>query len=166
MRTSKGLAVIVLLDALVMAFGHAPLALFLGPMIRPSSARPPTNVTVTRGPGAAGGPAFPFIAVGAYFLIATIIYVLGGILVLSRKLFKLANLGLIILAIIDNVLLIYTRTMPNIFFRRIIPWSWEWFPLGTVQILIGQTIIIVLCAILLYKPRLQEAQQPVSSTNL
>jgi hypothetical protein len=54
--------------------------------------------------------------------------------------------------VVDNVLLIYTRTMPNIFLGRIISWSTGWFPLGTVQILMGQTVLIVLCAILLYKP--------------
>jgi hypothetical protein len=163
MKTSKTLAVIVLLDALIMAFGHGPLALFLGPIIRPSAVRPPTNVTGTRGPGAAGGPAFPFIAIGAYFLFATVVFILGGIFVASGKLFKLSNWGLIILAIIDNVLLVYTRTIPNIFFRRVIPWSWNWFPLGTAQIFIGQAIIIVLCAILLNKPRSQEAQRALSS---
>jgi len=145
---------IVLVDALIMALGHAPLALFLGPIMRPAPVRPPTNVTSTRGPGAAGGQAFPFIAIGAYFLIATILFVLGGVFVVWGRLFKLSNLGLIILAILDNVLLIYTRAMPNIFFRRAIPWSWELWPVGTVEILIGQTIIIVLCAILLYKPKI------------
>lgn len=166
MRASKALAAIVLLDAVIMAFGHAPLALFLGPMIRPQPVRPPpTNVTGTRGPGGAGGPAFPFIAIGAYFLIATILYILGGIFVALNRLFKLANLGLIILAIVDNGLLIYTRTMPNIFFRGPIPWSWDWFPLGTVQVFIGQVIIIVLCAFLLYRGRLKEIQQPSGSSN-
>jgi hypothetical protein len=68
-----------------------------------------------------GGRPFPFFAIGAYFLISTILFILGGILVASGKLFKLANLGLIILSAIDNLLLIYTRTMPNIFFRRPLP---------------------------------------------
>jgi hypothetical protein len=153
LKASKALALIVLVDALIMALGHAPLALFLGPIIRPSPVRPPTNVTSTRGPGAAGGQAFPFIAIGAYFLIATILFVLGGIFVVWGRLFKLSNLGLIILAIVDNVLLVYTRAMPNIFFGRAIPWSWGWNPLGTVQILLGQTLIIILCAVLLYKPK-------------
>jgi hypothetical protein len=163
LRASKALAVIVLVDALIMAFGHAPLALFLGPVVRSPPVRRPANVTSTRSQGAAGGPAFPFFAIGAYFLIATILYILGGILVVSGKLFRLTKLGLIVLAVVDNVLLIYTRAMPNIFFRRPIPWSWEWWPVGTVQILIGQTIIIVLCAILLYKPKLQETQPPFAS---
>jgi uncharacterized membrane protein len=91
------------------------------------------------------------------------LFILGGILVVSGKLFKLANLGLIILSVIDNLLLIYTRAMPNIFFSRAIHWSWGWYPLGTVQILIGQTILIVLCAILLYKPKLLESGRPTST---
>ncbi len=163
MKASKVLAVAVLLIAFVMAFGHAPLALFLGQVMRPPPVRPPPlNVTGTRPPGAGGSPV-PFIVIGAYFLIATILYLLGGILVASGKLFRLANLGLIMLAVIDNVLLIYTRTMPNVFFRRPIPWSWEWLPLGTVQIFIGQAIIIVLCAMLLYKPTFLEGARPSSA---
>jgi hypothetical protein len=150
LRTTKILAVIVLFVALAMAFGHMPLALFLGSLMRPASVRPPSG---GRPPGAGGGSPFPFITIGAYFLIATILYVLGGILVASGKLFKLANLGLIILAVADNALLIYTRSMPNIFFQRAIPWSWGWFPLGTVQIFIGQAIIIVVCALLISKPK-------------
>ena len=89
--------------------------------MRPESARPPPANATGRPAGVGGGPPFPFIAIGVYFLIATILYALGGVLVASGKLFKLANLGLAILAVVDNVLLIYTRTMPNIFFRRPIP---------------------------------------------
>jgi hypothetical protein len=92
-------------------------------------------------------------SIGGYFLFATVVYILGGIFVVANKLFKLSNVGLIIMAAVDNLLLIYTRTMPNIFFPRTIPWSWGWFPLGTVQVFIGQTILIVLCAILLYKQK-------------
>jgi len=142
------LRVIVVLDSLLMAFGHAPLALFLrqlfmmgGPPARPLSSGPP------------GGFGF-FTAIGAFFLFATIIYILGAIFVASGILFKLANFGLIVMAIVDNILLVYTRTVQgNIFFNRIVHWSWDWFPrLGTVQVLVGQTILIVLCAIL-YKSK-------------
>jgi hypothetical protein len=133
---TKALSVIVLVDALIMAYGHVPL-------IR-----------------AIYSPFFSFFfALGAYLLFATVVYILGGIFVVAGKLFKLSTVGLIIMTAVDNVLLVYTRSVPNIFFRRPIPWSGEWLPLGTVQILFGQAIIIVLCAILLYKPRLQEAQQ-------
>jgi hypothetical protein len=121
--------------------------------MRPESVRPPPSATGGRPRAAGAGSPFPFFAVGAYFLIATILFIIGGILVVSGKLFKLANLGLIILAVVDNVLLIYTRSMPNIFFQRPIPWSWEWFPLGTVQIFIGQAVMIVLCALLISKPK-------------
>ena len=150
--TGKLLVGIVLVVALAMAFGHAPLALFLGPLIRPQVSRPPPNATGSR-PPAGGGSPFPFFLIGAYFLISTILFAVGGIFVAAGRLFRLANLGLIVLSILDNVLLIYTRTMPNIFFgSRSLHWSWGWYPLGTVQILIGQSILIVLCAILLYTP--------------
>jgi hypothetical protein len=147
MAASKVLRVIAALDALVMAYGHAPLALFLGSFFRTGG--PP--VRPLAGPPA---PFAFFLALGEYFLFATIIYVLGAIFVASGKLFKLANFGLIVMALVDDVLLVYTRTVPNnIFFNRIVPWSWAWFPrLGTVQVLVGQTILIVLCAIL-YKSK-------------
>ncbi len=151
------LIVLVLLVALVMAYGHAPLALGLSSLFRPQGQqplRPPPSGQ------SAGGPAFPFFAIGVYFLFATIIYVLGGLFVAAGKLSKLANVGLIALAIVDNLLLIYTRTMPNIFFRRAIPWSCGWFPLGTVQVLIGQAIITLLCAYLLYRPRTYKISSP------
>jgi len=143
-KWSEIVRAIVVLDALLMAYGHAPFALFLRSFFQSGgpSMRPPSGVAPP------GGFGF-FLAIGGFFLFATIIYVLGGILVASGKLFKLANLGLIIMALVDNILLVYTRTMPNIFFGRIIPWSWDWFThLGTVQVLIGQTVLIVLCAIL------------------
>lgn len=124
MAASKALRVIVTLDAFLMALGHIPIAMHI------SSS---------------------FSEIPLYFVIATIVYFLGGVFVASGKLFRLANVGLIVLAVIDNLLLIYTRMMPNIFFGRILPWSWGWFPLGTGQILVGQFIIIVLCVVLLRK---------------
>jgi len=156
LKASHWLALIVLLDALLMAFGHMPLSLGLSFLFRPAGRPPPR-------PSGQGPPpnAFSFFfLLGSYFLIATIIYILGGILVASSRLFKWANIGLIILAIVDDLLLVYTRTMPNVFFNRIIPWSWGWFPLGTVQIFIGQAIIIVVCAYLLSRGR-SGPQQPV-----
>ena len=150
MTTSRLLRVIVALDAFLMAYGHVTLSLGLSFLFRPSGGRPPppppTGQVIFH-------PAFPFFAIGAYFLIATIVYILGGVFVASGKLFKLANVGLIILAVVDNLLLIDTRTMPNIFLGRIIPWSTGWFPLGTVQVLIGQSLLIVLCAVLLKQSR-------------
>lgn len=147
MAASKVLRAIVALDALIMAYGHAPLALFLGSLFRTGG--PPVRPLA----GPPGALTF-FLALGGYFLFATIIFVLGAIFVASGKLFKLANFGLIVMALVDDVLLVYTRTVPNnIFFNRIVPWSWDWFPrLGTVQVLVGQTILIVLCAIL-YKSK-------------
>lgn len=155
MRAAKLLVVIVLVDALILAVGHAPLALGISTLFRPPGRQPPPPPPSGQ---AAARSAFPFSAIGVYFLFATVVYVLGAIFILSRRLFKLANIGLIILAVVDNVLLIYTRTMPNIFLGRIVPWSTGWFPLGTVQIFIGQTILIVLCAVLLYKPSFLKAQ--------
>ena len=88
------------LDSLLMAYGHAPLSLFLnflfmtgGPPARPLSGPP-------------GGFGF-FFAIGAYFLFATIIYTLGAIFLAGGSLFKLSNAGLIILAIVDNILLLH-----------------------------------------------------------
>ena len=122
----RAIRTLVLLDAFYMAVGHAPLirAIF-----------------------------FSF-QIGAFFLFSTLIYVVGGILIMSGKLFKLANVGLILMAIIDNILLVYTRTMPNIFVSKVIPWSSHWFPVpGTIQIFFGQAIIVVLCCVLLFNTK-------------
>lgn len=51
------------------------------------------------------------------------------------------------MAVIDELLLLYTREMPNIIFGHAIRWSTGWFPPETAQIFIGQLILIVLCAI-------------------
>jgi len=124
MGRSKVLRAIVALDSLLMAYGHVNLirAIYFS------------------------------LPIGGYFLVSTVIFVLGAVFVASGKLFKLANIGLIALAIIDEILLVYTRTMSNIFFQRTIHWSWGWQPLGTVQILVGQAVLIVLCA-MLYKSK-------------
>jgi len=126
--------VLVLVDSLLMAVGHVPIirAIFFS---------------------------FP---IGAYFLFATVVYVVGGFLVVANKLFKLSNISLIILAIVDNVLLIYTRELPNFFFHRILPWSWGWLPPGTGQICIGQALLVVFCAYLSYKPGVQGAIKPIA----
>ena len=150
MAASRLLRVIVALDAFMMAYGHVTLSLGLSFLFRPPGGRPPPPPPSGQ---AVFHPVFPFSAIGAYFLIATVVYILGGIFVGSGKLFKLANVGLIILAVVDNVLLIYTRTMINIFLGRIIPWSWGWFPLGTVQVLVGQSLLVVFCAVLLKESR-------------
>jgi hypothetical protein len=124
LKIPSALAVLVLLDSLLMAYGHFPIirAIFSSPQI------------------------------GGYFLFATVVYILGGIFVVANRLFKLSIVGLVIMAIVDELLLIYTRTMPNIFFHRMLSWSWGFVPLGTVEILVGQAILIVLCAVL-YKTK-------------
>ena len=123
MTGSKAVAAIIALDSIVMAVGHAPL-------IRVITGSFPM--------------AFP---IGLYFLVSTIIYLLGAVFAGLGRFFKLANYGLIAMAVIDELLLIYTREMPNVIFRHMIPWSTGWFPLGTVQIFVGQLILIVFCGI-------------------
>lgn len=123
MTGSKILAALIALDSIVIAVGHAPL------------------IRVITSP-------FPMaFLIGLYFLVSTIIFLLGAVFAGLGKLFKLTNYGLIAMAVIDELLLVYTREMPNIFFRHIASWSTGWFPLGTVQVFIGQLILIVLCAI-------------------
>jgi hypothetical protein len=120
---SKLLAGLIALDCIVMAVGHAPL-------IRAIMSH------------------FPLaFLIGLYFLVSTIVYLLGAVFTGLGKLFKLTNYGLIAMAVIDELLLIYTREMPNAIFSRTLSWSTGWFPLGTVQVFIGQLILIVLCTI-------------------
>ncbi len=98
MNTRRALAWAILLVAVIMAFGHAPLAVGISSLFRPSGGQPPPPSGQSTG---GGFSLFP--AIGAYFLIATVAYLLGGIFVVSGRLFKLANLGLIALAIIDKL---------------------------------------------------------------
>ena len=147
MAGSKVLRLLVALDSLYMAYGHAPFALIIGGFFRPGGPGSPFSMPP-------GGFGF-FFMIGAYFLFATVIYFLGAIFVASGNLLKLSNVSLIILAVIDNILLVYTRQVPdNILFNRIIPWSSHWIHgVGTVQVLLGQTVLVILCAILLYQSR-------------
>jgi hypothetical protein len=122
-KGSRVLAALVALDSIVMAVGHAPL------------------IRAIMSP-------FPMaLLIGLFFLVSTIIYLLGAIFAGLGRFFKLTNYGLIAMAVIDELLLIYTREMPNVLFGRMIPWSTGWFPLGTVQVFVGQLILIVLCGI-------------------
>ena len=132
------LRILALVDAILMAIGHVPIirAIFFS---------------------------FP---IGGYFLFATVIYVVGGIFVAANKLYRLSNASLIILAVVDNILLIYTRELPNFFFHRILPWSWGWLPPGTGQICIGQALLVVFCGYLLYKSSSQETQKARASVPL
>ncbi len=94
--------------------------------------------------------------VGAYFLVATALYVVGGLVasLAAGRLFKVANFGLILLAIIDNLLIVYTRTFPSVFFGgRIVPWSMGWYPPGAVQVFLGQILMIFLSGILLSRSK-------------
>ena len=113
---SKAVAAIITLDSIVMAIGHVLLARLI-----------------------ADSFPMPFL-IGLYSLFSTIIYVLGAIFSGLGKLFKLTNYGLIAMAVIDELLLIYTREMPNAIFGHTIPWSTNWLPIGTVQVSIGQLI--------------------------
>jgi hypothetical protein len=88
--------------------------------------------------------AFP---IGLYFLVSTIVYLLGAILAGLGKLIRSTNYGLIAMAVIDEILLIYTREMPNVLFGRAVHWSIGLYPLGTVQVFIGQLILVLFCAI-------------------
>jgi hypothetical protein len=92
--------------------------------------------------------------IGGYFLVSLILFLAGGVVVAvgRGKLFRLANMGLILLSIIDNALIVYTRTTPSQFFNgRVLSWSVGWFPTGVVQVFIAQTILIIMSAYALKK---------------
>jgi hypothetical protein len=122
-KGSKILAVLIVLDSLYLALGHVSL------------------IRLITG-------SFPLaFLIGLYFLVSTIIYVLGAAFTGLGKLFKLTNYGLIVMAVIDELLLIYTREMPNIIFGHTLSWSISWVHVGTVQVFLCQLILIVLCAL-------------------
>ena len=126
MGASSLLRFAILLDAIFIAIGHVwyVRAIFRAPLI------------------------------GGYFLVSLLLFLAGGIVVVvaGGKLFRFANIGLILLAIIDNALIVYTRTMPSPFFNgRVLSWSAGWFPTGVVQVFIAQTILIIMSAYALKK---------------
>ncbi len=100
---------------------------------------------------------FRFPLVGGYFLVSLILFLIGGITVAiaGDKLFKFANVGLILLSIIDNALIVYTRTIPSPLFNgRVLSWSTGWFPTGVVQVFVLQTLLIIISAYALKNARL------------
>lgn len=81
-------------------------------------------------------------------MVATILFLVGGLLAwrMSGLVFKLANVGLVVLSIIDNALIFYTRTVASMLsMGRVFPWSTGWWPIGVVQVLGAQMLLIVLC---------------------
>jgi len=92
--------------------------------------------------------------IGGYFLIATILFLVGGVLAwrTSGAWFRFANLGLILLSILDNALIFYTRTVPSMLsMGRVFSWSAGWWPTGVVQVLVAQTLLIVLSGYALFR---------------
>ena len=82
--------------------------------------------------------------IGAYFLITTILFAVGGLAMLSSgKLAKPAVTGLLVLSIIDSLLIIITRTT-TLVLGRMFAWSTGWMPPGVVQVLILQVILIII----------------------
>lgn len=100
---------------------------------------------------------FRVIPVGVYFLVAAILFAFGGLVasLSSGKLFRSANLGLIVLSILDNVIIFYTRIFPlSILGGRVLSWSTSWIPPGAVQVLIAQIVMIILSALVLLRSKL------------
>jgi len=84
--------------------------------------------------------------VAAYFLVATILFIVGAFVALtSGTLGKLADAGLLALSLIDCGLIFATRTFPTPFFGgRILSWSMSWIPPGVVQVFVAQVVLIIL----------------------
>jgi hypothetical protein len=86
------------------------------------------------------------VAIGGYFLVSTILFFLGAATgsLASGKVFRAANVGLILLSLVDCLLIIWTRTFPTVFFQgRIVYWSTGWMPPGAVQIFVLQVLMIL-----------------------
>jgi len=84
--------------------------------------------------------------VAAYFLVATILFIVGAFAALTPgALGKVAAAGVLVLSIIDCGLIYATRTFPTPFFGgRILSWSMNWVPPGVVQVFAAQVVLIIL----------------------
>jgi len=96
------------------------------------------------------------LPLGAYFLVATLLFLIGGLAgsLASGRLFRISNVGLMLLSLVDCSLIFYTRTFPTAFFGdRIVLWSTGWMPPGAVQVFVAQIIMIVVSGYALLRAR-------------
>ena len=92
---------------------------------------------------------------GLYFLVTAILFAAGGLAtVISAKLSKIAVPGLLILALIDNILIVITASFATPLSGGQ-PYGWgsitDINPPGQIPVFIVQTVLILLTALLLAK---------------
>ncbi len=95
------------------------------------------------------------LSIGGYFLVATILFAVGGIAALTTgKLFKPAVIGLFVLSLIDNLLILVTATTPTpLSGGQAFGFSMDWMPPGNVQVFVAQVVLMVLTAYVLVAKR-------------
>ena len=87
---------------------------------------------------------------GLYFLVTAILFAIGAFAVLSSgKLFKPAIIGLILLAVIDNILIVITASFATpLSGGQAYGWATDLNPPGQVPVFIVQVVLIILAALL------------------
>jgi len=85
---------------------------------------------------------------GLYFLVTAILFAIGAFAVLSSgKLFKPAIIGLILLAVIDNILIVITASFATpLSGGQAYGWATDLNPPGQVPVFIVQVVLIILAA--------------------
>ena len=85
---------------------------------------------------------------GLYFLVTAILFAIGAFAVLSSgRLFKPAITGLILLALIDNILIVITASFATpLSGGQAYGWATDLNPPGQVPVFIVQVVLIILAA--------------------
>ena len=97
---------------------------------------------------------------GLYFLVTAILFAIGAFAVLSSgKLFKATIIGLILLAVIDNILIVITASFATpLSGGQAYGWATDLNPPGQVPVFIVQVALIILAASLWFSVRKSAAK--------
>ena len=92
---------------------------------------------------------------GLYFLVTAILFAAGGIAVLtSGRLLRPAAIGLLLLALIDNILIFITASFATpLSGGQVYGWATDLNPPGQVPVFIVQVALIILTALILLSKR-------------
>jgi hypothetical protein len=92
---------------------------------------------------------------GLYFLISGILFLAGGVLALTAgKWFRPAVMGLLVLALIDNILIVITASFATpLSGGQAYGWATDLYPPGQVPVFIIQIVLVILAGAALFSKK-------------